>query len=257
MASLLHRPWKPLGSLLMLSLVPVIAGVVRVSGLTSGGAVTPDNARFVALPAPVVLHIVCASLFCVLGAFQFDAALRQCAPRLHRIAGRVVAPSGIVAAMTGVWMAAASAMPAALQGHLLYGVRLVVGVSMALAIVLSVAAVLQGRIAQHEAWMVRAYALGQGAGTQVLILLPVTLVFGAPTFFVRDVLMASAWALNVAFAEWIIRRRWAPARNQGKRCPCPADPCPGDLLLHATDQARLSACARVRRDGGYGLHGRG
>jgi uncharacterized membrane protein YozB (DUF420 family) len=204
----LPRPfWKLLSSLLMLSLVPMLAGVVRLSGLASGGSVTPENARFMAMPAPVVMHIVCASLFCVLGAFQFDSALRQRFPRLHRIAGRVAAPCGIVAALTGLWMTATYAIPAELQGQLLYGARMVVGLAMTLAVTLSIRAVLQRRIAQHKAWMVRAYALGQGAGTQVLILLPVTWLAGAPTFIFRDVLMASAWGLNVAFAEWVIRRR--------------------------------------------------
>ena len=205
------RPsWKLLSSLLMLSFVPVVAGVVRLlslAGGATGGGVTPENARFMAMPAPVVLHIVCASLFCVVGALQFDSALRQRFPRLHRIAGRVAAPCGIVAALTGLWMTAAYAIPTALQGPLLYGVRMVVGLAMTLAVVVSVRAVLQRRITQHKAWMVRAYALAQGAGTQVLILLPVTLLAGAPTFFFRDVLMASAWGLNMVFAEWVIRRR--------------------------------------------------
>ncbi len=190
----------------MLSFVPVIAGVVRLAGLMSGGGATPENARFMAVPAPIALHIVCASLFCVLGALQLDSALRQRLPRLHRIAGRVAAPCGIVAGLTGLWMTASYAIPAELQGPLLYGVRLTVGIAMTLAIVVSVRAVLKRRIAQHEAWMVRAYALGQGAGTQVLILLPVSLTAGAPTGFFRDVLMASAWGLNALFAEWIIRR---------------------------------------------------
>ena len=210
MSSLLRLSWKLLISLLMLSLVPVVAGAVRLSGLaelSDGSAVAPDNARFVAMPVPVVLHIVCASLFCVLGALQFDSALRQRFARLHRIAGRVAAPCGIVAALTGVWMAAAYDIPAALQGQLLYAVRMVVGLAMTPAVVVSVHAVLNRRIAQHNAWMVRAYALGQGAGTQVLILLPVTLMAGAPTLFFRDVLMASAWGLNALVAEWIIRRR--------------------------------------------------
>ena len=191
----------------MLSLVPMLAGVVRLSDLASGGSVTAEDARFMAMPAPVVMHIVCASLFCVLGAFQFDSALRQRFPQLHRVAGRVAAPCGIVAALTGLWMTAAYAIPAELQGPLLYGVRMAVGLAMTLAVIVSIRAVLQRRIAQHKAWMVRAYALGQGAGTQVLILLPVTLLAGAPTFIFRDVLMASAWALNMAFAEWVVRRR--------------------------------------------------
>jgi uncharacterized membrane protein YozB (DUF420 family) len=196
-----------LTSLLMLSLVPLIAGAARLSQLMSGSAATLENARFISAPAPVVLHIVCASLFCVLGAFQFDSAIRQRFPRLHRITGRVAAPCGVVAALTGMWMTAASAIPAALQGPLLYAVRIVTGLVMTLAVIASIRAVLQRRIAQHKAWMVRAYALGQGAGTQVLILLPVTLMAGAPTFLFRDVLMASAWGLNMVFAEWVIRRR--------------------------------------------------
>ena len=116
----------------------------------------------------------------------------------------------MLAALTGLWMTAGYAIPAALQGPLLYGVRIGVGLSMALAIGVSVRAILRRRIAQHRAWMVRAYALAQGAGTQVLILLPVTLTAGAPTFFFHDVLMALAWALNLLFAEWIIRRRLPP-----------------------------------------------
>jgi Predicted membrane protein (DUF2306) len=159
-----------------------------------------------AMPAPVVLHIVCASVFCVLGALQFDSALRQRLPQLHRSAGWVAAPCGIVAALTGLWMTASDSMPAALQGPLLYAVRMVVGTAMTLAVVVSVSAVLTRRMAQHKAWMLRAYALGQGAGTQVLILLPVSLLVGTPTFFFRDVLMAAAWGLNALFAEWIIRR---------------------------------------------------
>lgn len=203
-----YRPsWKLLTSLLMLSLVPVVAGVVRLFEIAKGGGDAAESARFAAMPAPVVLHIVCASMFCVLGAFQFDSALRQRFPRLHRVAGRVAAPCGILAALTGLWMTAAYAIPAELQGPLLYGVRMVVGLAMTLTVIVSVRAVLQRRIAQHKTWMVRAYALGQGAGTQVLILLPVTLLAGAPTFIFRDVLMASAWGLNMAFAEWIIRSR--------------------------------------------------
>jgi uncharacterized membrane protein YozB (DUF420 family) len=219
MSSSSRHPWKLLSSLLMLSFVPVIAGVVRLSELMSGGAATPENARFISTPAPVVLHIMCASLFCMLGAFQFDSALRQRSPRLHRIAGRVAAPCGVVAALTGMWMTAASAIPAALQGPLLYAVRMVTGLAMTLALLASIRAVLQRRFVLHRAWMIRAYALGQGAGTQVLILLPVALIAGSPTFLFRDVLMASAWGLNALVAEWLIRRRMTPARNHRKKAP--------------------------------------
>jgi hypothetical protein len=207
MSNLPSPSWRLLLSLLLLSLVPVAAGMVRLLELASGGAITPENARFMAMPWPVVLHIACATLFCVLGAFQFDSAIRLRYPRWHRLAGRVLAPAGIVAALTSIWMTHRYPIPAELQGELLYIVRMAAGFGWALAIVLAVHAVLQRRIAQHRAWMVRAYALGQGAGTQVLIMLPLTMAFGAPSFFARDLLMTLAWGVNVVFAEWIVRRQ--------------------------------------------------
>jgi uncharacterized membrane protein len=210
MPSLPRPSWKLLFALLMLSAVPVVAGLARLSGLAAGGDPTPENARFLAAPTPVVLHVVSASLFCVLGAFQFDGSLRQRVPQLHRLAGRAAASGGLVAALTGVWMASTYDIPGDLQGPLLYGVRIGVGFAMALALGVAVQAALRRRIHQHSAWMVRAYALGQGAGTQVLILLPVTVVAGAPTLLFRDVLMSAAWGLNLAIAEWVIRR-WLPS----------------------------------------------
>ena len=198
--------WRLPASLLLLSLVPLAAGAVRLLGLASGAAPTAENARFAAMPWPVATHIVGATLFCVLGAFQFDAALRRRSPVLHRSAGRVAAAGGMLAALSGLWMTVAYPIPEALQGELLYAVRVLVAVAMAVALGLSVRAALRRRIAQHRAWMVRAYALGQGAGTQVLILLPVTWLASAPTFLVRDVLMSSAWGLNLLVAEWIVRR---------------------------------------------------
>ena len=55
--------------------------------------------------------------------------------------------------------------------------------------------------------MIRAYALGQGAGTQVLVLGPWMLITGESGGLTRDVLMTVAWAINVVVAEVIIRRR--------------------------------------------------
>ena len=78
------------GSLLLLSAVPVLAGALRLTSLASGGDVTPDNVRFFALPLPVILHILGATTYLVLGAFQFVPSLRQRHPRYHRLAGRVL-----------------------------------------------------------------------------------------------------------------------------------------------------------------------
>jgi hypothetical protein len=59
--------------------------------------------------------------------------------------------------------------------------------------------------------MARAYAIGLGAGTQVLALLVGELISGPPNELSRALLMGTAWAINLAVAEWAIRRR--PARR--------------------------------------------
>jgi uncharacterized membrane protein len=205
--------WKLPLALLALSAIPVAAGMVRLASLAGAPEVSTDNARFVAAPLPVLLHIVSASLFCVLGALQFSAGLRQRSPRWHRLAGRVVVASGVLAALSGMWMTAVYPIPAELQGDLLYGVRLVVGLAMLLSLARAVSSVRAGDIARHRVWMVRAYALGQGAGMQVVLLLPWMLLVGSPGMLTRDLLMSLAWLLNLLLAQIFVShslKRFAP-----------------------------------------------
>jgi len=54
--------------------------------------------------------------------------------------------------------------------------------------------------------MIRAYAIGLGAGTQVLTHLPWFILVGRPDELSRGVLMGAGWIINVAVAEWVIRR---------------------------------------------------
>lgn len=74
-------------------------------------------------------------------------------------------------------------------------------------IVLAVSSILRRNVARHEAFMIRAYALGQGAGTQALVLGPWMLIAGETGGLTRDLLMTLAWGINVLVAEWVIRRR--------------------------------------------------
>jgi len=202
--------WKVPSALIALSVIPLIGGGVRLAGLAHGAAVTPENARFVAAPTPVVLHVLCAALFCVLGAFQFSSAFRKRQPGWHRIAGRILIPCGLVVGLSGLWMTMFYTIGAPLQGALLFYVRLVVGFAMVASIALAVMAILRRDFAVHRAWMIRGYALAQGAGTQVLVFIPAILFSGETLGLARDLLMTLAWLINIAVAEWIIRRPFTP-----------------------------------------------
>lgn len=197
------REWVVPALLVLLSAVPVLAGAFRVGELAVDAPVTPENARFFAAPVPVVLHILAASPYCVLGAFQFVPRLRR--RRWHRVSGRLLVPLGLATALTGVWMTLLYDFPAIGRGPLTV-IRLAVGAAMAAFIVAGFLAVRRRDFARHSAWMIRAYALGQGAGTQVLTHLPWMLAgaeFDQPT---RALAMGAGWAVNVVVAEWAIRR---------------------------------------------------
>lgn len=190
--------------LVLLSLVPLLGGVARLVALADV-AVTPATERFVSAPGPIAVHVVVATVYSIVGAFQFSPQIRRRWPRWHRWAGRVLALFGLVAGATGTWLAAATAIPTALQGPLLQATRLIVGPAMVLFVVLGVRAILRRDVRAHEGWMIRAYALGQGAGTQALLLGPPAIIAGEVLGFPRDVLMTLAWGINALVAEWLIR----------------------------------------------------
>jgi hypothetical protein len=201
--------------LLLLSIVPTLGAVVRLMSLSGDTTRTADNARFLDAPAAVVIHVVSATLYCLLGAFQFSPGFRLRWPGMHRRAGRLLALSGILVGVTGLWMTAFYRIPPSLQGPLLYGVRLAVGGAMVASILIAWSSILRRQVARHEAFMIRAYALGQGAGTQALILLPWTLVSGETGGLTRDLLMTLAWTINIVVAEAIIS--WRTSRSPAGR----------------------------------------
>jgi len=204
------REWLIPAGLLALSLVPMVAGTFRLVQLGAGGVISPDNARFVAAPLPIVMHILGSAIFCVLGAFQFLPSFRRRKPSWHRIAGRIVVPCGLVCALSGLWMnqfyPTGIDPPASFDGPVLYAVRLLVGSAMALFLCLGVAAILRRDIPRHQAWMMRSYALGLGAGTQVFTHLPWFLFPSIQGELARALSMGAGWAINLAVAEWLASR---------------------------------------------------
>jgi uncharacterized membrane protein len=205
--------WRVPLALVVLSLIPVISGSLRLIEAAGGPQLMPVNPRIDASPAPLVVHVLAAAIYAVLGAFQFPARLRRRHPGWHRRSGRILVGAGLAVAGSGLWMTLFySGAPG---GVLLWAIRLLVGSTMAAAIVLGFTAIRRRDIAAHRAWMIRAYALGLGAGTQAF-----TEGIGEALFGTGDlskaISMGSAWVINALVAEWVIRRpsvrRAAPAR---------------------------------------------
>ncbi len=201
--------WGIPAGLIALSLVPAIAGTMRLAQLAGSATITPENARFFAAPLPILLHIPSVVVFSILGALQFSAGVRRRWHGWHRAAGRILIPCGVVAALTGLWMTWFYPWPHG-DGRALYIERLVFGSAMLMSIAQSVVAIRHRDFLAHGRWMLRAYAIGLGAGTQVLTHLPWFLIMAdKPGEGPRAVMMGAGWVINIAVAEWIIRHRLA------------------------------------------------
>lgn len=209
-----RREWAFLVLIVLYSFIPAVFGLLRIPELLGGPMVIPPNPRAVIDPTPITLHILGSSIFCLVGASQFLPSLRRHRPVLHRILGRIVALAGCVSALTGLWMTMAYAFPDALQGPLLYWARVTLSLAMVAFIVWAVVAIRARETAPHRAAMLRAYAIGQGASTQTaLFLIAMIFMQTEPLGLDRDLLMVGAWVINLAVAEFLIRRIFATRKQ--------------------------------------------
>ena len=197
--------WRVPIALVALGTVPVIAGSLRLVELSGGAGAMPSDARYDASPLPVVVHIVCATMFAIVGAFQFSPRLRRRRSGWHRRAGRVLVIAGLGVALSALWLNQFFPRADATR-EVLYPLRMAFGVAMVVTIVLGFLAARRRDFARHRAWMIRNYAIGIVAGTQVF-----TLGIGGAIFGTGDLttalLLAAAWGINLAVAERVIRKR--------------------------------------------------
>lgn len=195
--------WRVPLALVALVALPLGAGSLRIVEILGGPRLLPDNPRVDAVPVPLVLHVVAAAGYAVLGAFQLSSRQRRAHPDRHRRNGRAAVVAGAVVALSGVWMTLF--YPDAPGGVLLQVVRFVVGTAVAAGVVLGVAAVRRRDIPAHRAWMIRAYALAVAAGTQTF-----TQGIGGALFGTGDLSTAlsltAGWVLNAVVAEVVVRR---------------------------------------------------
>jgi uncharacterized membrane protein len=196
--------WLIPAGLIMLSILPLVGGMVRMVDLAVGEPV-PGTARFFESPTPIVVHAISSLTYFILGAFQFSTSLRRNKPGWHRKAGYVLIPSGLLCALSGAWMAYFYP-PIFGTGTAVSTIRIVVAAAIAAFICMGFAAIRERNVAAHRAWMMRAYALAIAAGTQPITLAPMLVfpkLYGELGYTLG---LAAGWLLNLLVAEWLIRR---------------------------------------------------
>ena len=204
--------WGIPAALVALSAPPLIAGALRLVTLAGVAEILPVSEERAAMPLPVVVHIVSAAVFAILGALQLAAGFRRRRPGWHRAAGRLVVAGGLLAGLSGLWLALFYPRGENV-GDLLTAFRVVFGSAMVASVVMGFVTIRRGDVRRHRAWMTRGYALGLGAGTQMFTGLVASFIISPPTELSRALQDGAGWAINLAVAEWVIRRAASrPAR---------------------------------------------
>jgi hypothetical protein len=121
------------------------------------------------------------------------------------VSGRALVVLGLAVAFSALWLTQFYPRQPG-TGELAYVFRLAFGSGMAASIILGFTAIRRGAIARHRAWMTRAYALALGTGTQVITQGIGYAVFGTSEL-TTDLSLGAGWAINLAVAEYVIRRR--------------------------------------------------
>ena len=207
----LSRPIPLLLALAICTFIPVMMAAVRVVQIPLD-ALPEDSLRLARVPVAFFLHSLAGLLFGVLGPLQFVRALRLRFGSLHRLAGRIFVLAGAGLALSGLGLLL---QVESIATGLLDAARGIFGLALISALVLGVAAAQAHDMRRHRAWMIRAYAIGMGTGTVALVMFPIYLITGEPVMGLSaDIAVVGMWLLNIALAEWVVRRLASPGPSQ-------------------------------------------
>jgi len=201
--------WRVPVLLLMLGSVSILFGMFQAFNIIVLGPPKEidefTSMHYHTMPIPILLHVIFGVLFNLLAPFQFVHSLRRRFPRFHRYSGRLLIPTGVIAAVSALWM---NEFYPSFGGEVKYYAVIIHSILLIAFLGLAVSYILKRKIPQHRAWMMRAVAVSLSPATQRVIMLPIFGIFGIPEQLdvIVGVLIWSALFLNLAVVEWVLRR---------------------------------------------------
>ena len=148
-------------------------------------------------------HLLGGAVALAIGPFQLSQRIRQRALTVHRFLGRVY----IVAILVGGLGALSLSFSASggLAGRFGFGLM---AVAWLISTGMAFLRIRQRRIAEHQVWMIRSYAITLAAVT-LRFYLPLSMAAGLDFNAVYPAIAWLCWVPNLIVAEWFVLRRAA------------------------------------------------
>lgn len=152
---------------------------------------------------PLVIHVLSSALYGCVGAFLLSLSIGTKARKLHRLLGPLLAASGILSSGSGIWMAF-NYLTNGTSMVLLQLFRLFFGSLMFGALFSGYLLARRRKYMLHSIWMLRAYAIGYGAVSQMGLLMIVSILNGELTDTLYTLIIGLSWVINLLVAELFI-----------------------------------------------------
>ena len=185
----------------------LLAVAVSAYALAIVAAPSIRNDFLVALFAESALsayaHLIGGAIALAVGPFQLSSRFRSRNLPLHRLLGRIYVVAVMVGGVAGLSLAvsATGGLPAKFG----FGMMAVVWLG---ATAMAFVSIRRRRIADHQAWMLRSYAVTLAAVT-LRFYLPVSIASGYEFMAVYPAIAWLCWVPNLIVVEWYVLRREA------------------------------------------------
>ena len=201
-------PYRLAFLLFFLTAIPIIVGLMRVVQVPTG-TVPTEGRHLIDTPISLWLHSLGGAAFGIIGPLQFTNVLKRRYGRLHKVLGYVFVVSGVGLSISSLSLLLTHTDTATV---ILNSARFVAAFAVIGSLAIAIRAILRRNLPAHRAWMIRAYAFGMGSATAVFFYIPYILIAGSEaSSYASDLLFITAWGLNIAIAERVIRGRPSPA----------------------------------------------
>jgi len=148
-------------------------------------------------------HLLGGAIALAIGPFQLSSRIRSRNLPLHRLLGRIYVVAIMVGGVAGLSLAVSAT--GGLPAQFGFGMMAVVWLG---ATAMAFVSIRRRRIAEHQAWMLRSYAITLAAVT-LRFYLPISIASGYEFMAVYPAIAWLCWVPNLIVVEWFVLRRVA------------------------------------------------